>query len=60
MRSDWRALSDEELGRLLGESARAVAYPEMPDLAGLVARRIREEAAVPRASGELETKSSMQ
>ncbi|TMK87088.1 MAG: hypothetical protein E6G44_00970 [Actinobacteria bacterium] len=51
MRSDWRALSDEELGRLLGESARAVAYPEMPDLAGLVARRIREEAAVPRAAG---------
>src|SRR5690349_18059456 len=42
MSSGWQGATAEDLERALVEVAPLVAYPDMSDLSGLVARRIRE------------------
>jgi hypothetical protein len=45
MSSGWQAATSEELEGALAQAAQFVAYPDMGDLSGLVARRIREAPA---------------
>jgi Domain of unknown function (DUF4367) len=47
---DARTLSDDQLEAALRGAAPFVAYPEVPDLSGLVGRRIRETPVVGRRS----------
>jgi hypothetical protein len=45
MSSRWKAATSEDLERALAQAAPFVAYPDVGDLSGLVARRIREAPA---------------
>ncbi|HEX9410631.1 MAG TPA: hypothetical protein VF986_02915 [Actinomycetota bacterium] len=45
MSSRWQAATSEDLERALAQAASFVAYPDVGDLSGLVARRIREAPA---------------
>ncbi len=47
---DARTLSDDQLEAALRGAAPFVAYPEMPDLSGLIARRLRETPVTGRRS----------
>ncbi|TMK96510.1 MAG: hypothetical protein E6G40_11435 [Actinobacteria bacterium] len=46
MSSRWQAATSEDLERALAQAASFVAYPEVGDLSGVVARRIREAPAL--------------